>query len=656
MSTSRTLRLLSAAQIFVILAVAAFGMFGYIPRASTAEETIHLVVELRDIDRDNVSNLEEYMAIRRAVRDMQRLSDRVPRTYEVDGQEITARDLRRWRVVETTLTEAPELLETLRQHPAVASVAYEQTYSTAALPNDPMFSQQYGLNSTLNALADINAPAAWDVTTGSTQTVIAVLDGGVDIQHPDLKSKIWANPGEVAGNSIDDDGNGFVDDVHGWDFYRNKPAGQGIDHATHVAGIAAADSNNGLGVAGVDWGARIMSVKGLSDFGTGSETNIVRGMEYAMANGADIINMSLVGPPSEALLAAVENAYANGVLVVAAAGNFGGDTGRARPYPACAETSGVNMVVGVGATDQDGEPASFSAYGTCVDISAPGKDIFSTAEGNDYRKMSGTSMSAPFVSGVAGLYLAQHPGASPAEVITALRRGDPFTGKKAAQWNAAYGGKLNAAAVVGASSSTNVQPSPTPSPSVSPTTTPLPSPSSSPNNIGSGSSDGGGDSGGGGGGGDCCAAETSSSSAPAKKPQAAGATKAKPNLLLLSQIKTLFHSVFGRSPIAVEHRYWEGRVKRAEKRTSPELRGAMMWQAARGLTYVPDKKDGRAGNVAGAQSLIHQINAIHRQAYGRNPTASEHSYWLGRVVNGDKNSEIALLGAMLFHRLAGIVH
>jgi uncharacterized repeat protein (TIGR01451 family) len=167
-----------------------------------------------------------------------------------------------------------------------------------------------------------------------------------------------------------------------------------------------------------------MSVRVLNSSGAGREEWIVRGIEYAVANGADIINLSLVGPRSAALAAAIENAYAAGVVVVAAAGNSRADTGRTNTYPVCADVGGVNMVLGVGATDEDGEPASYSNFGQCVDVAAPGSRIWSSVRNNRYRRMSGTSMASPFVAGAAGLYLALHPDASPAEVIAAVGAGE----------------------------------------------------------------------------------------------------------------------------------------------------------------------------------------------------------------------------------------
>lgn len=485
----------------------------------------------------------------------------------------------RFGVAEVPVDEATPRIESLRRRPGVKRVRLEQEYQSAVIPNDPSFPEQYGLQNSVNGLADIKAPAAWNITTGSSNTVIAIIDGGVDLRHEDLAGKIWTNSDEVAGNNTDDDGNGFIDDVHGWDFVSRKPALAAANHATHVAGIAAAAGNNGVGVAGVDWGARIMSVRVLSSFGAGRESAIAEGIHYAVVNGAKVINLSLVGAPSDLLAAAIQEAYNAGVVVVAAAGNSGASTTGGRVYPVCADVGGVDMVLGVGATDPAGEPAGFSNYGSCLNVSAPGKKIVSTVVGNDYDDMTGTSMSSPFVAGVAGLYLALHPGAGPAEVIAAItNNADPFTGADAADWNEDYKGKLNAARVVGVSG--EALPLPPPSADTSPS-------QGAENNAG-GSSDsggssggGGGDSGGGGGGG----GGSEESAQPAAKSRVAGATiSAKANLALLPRIKDTFRFVFGRVLTVKEKTWWADRVKLGQKRTYLDLLGAMQWQKSKGRT------------------------------------------------------------------------
>lgn len=428
--------------------------------AAAGPETVFLIVELKDSQAD----LDE-KDWRNYVREIRQISDRAPRSYVADGRNLRTRDLRRWRVVEVDASEADNLLTKLRGSPAVASVRVEQIYQTTRTPNDSFFTNQYALSGN-NSPFGVQASSAWEKTVG-VSTVIAVIDGGVDLTHEDLAAKAWQNGSETK-NGVDDDGNGFIDDVNGWDFVDDTPAVYGHEHATHVAGIAAAQTDNGRGIAGANWQAKIMSVRVLNRSGIGREENIIRGIDYAVAEGADIINLSLAGSASSAMLDAVENAYANGVLVVAAAGN----NGSSRPvYPACAERNGVNMVLGVGATNDKGEPASFSNWGDCVDVSAPGDDILSSTPGSRYREMSGTSMSAPLAAGIAGLYLAQHPNASPSEIISRLQSSlDPFVGKNASEHNQRYKGILNAAKVVGAAV---ITPAPTASPTPSSSATPL---------------------------------------------------------------------------------------------------------------------------------------------------------------------------------------
>lgn len=481
----------------------------------------------------------------------------------------------RFGVAEVRESEMPARLEALRRQPGVKRVRPEHIYRAAMAPNDPQFSVQYGLQSSANPLADIKAPAAWDKTTGSSGTVIAIIDGGVDLLHEDLASKIWVNSDEVTGNGVDDDSNGFIDDAQGWDFVGDRPAAAAVDHATHVAGIAAAAGNNGIGVAGVDWGARIMSVRVLSAFGAGRESAIAEGIHYAVVNGAKVINLSLVGASSELLAAAVQEAYNAGVVVVAAAGNSGASTTGGRVYPVCADVGGVDMVLGVGATDQAGEPTAFSNYGGCLNVSAPGKKIVSTVLGDTYDDMTGTSMSSPFAAGVAGLYLALHPGAAPAEVIAAItNNADLFTGAEADEWNKDYKGKLNAARVVGGSES---------------------APPTEEGGSSGGGDGGGGDGGGGGGGGDSGGGGgggSEESTQSALKPRQSGGqarvagakTAAKANLTLLPRVKDTFRYVFGRLPNLKEKTWWAERVKLGQKRTYLDLLGAMQWQKVKNRT------------------------------------------------------------------------
>jgi len=317
----------------------------------------------------------------------------------------------------------------LRRDPRVAFAGLDYVASAADgfTPNDPGWTQQWGPQ-------QIGAPLAWSVTVGNTATVIAVVDSGVTLSHPDLVDRLWVNAGEIPANGLDDDGNGQADDVWGWHFYHwwdgqayapgeNNLVIDDLGHGTHVAGIAGATVNNGVGIAGIAGGCRLMAVKVLDQYGVGWYSDIAAGIVYAVDNGARIVNLSLGGSsPSEALQASVDYAHARGVLVVAAAGNDGG----AVLYPAACQHA-----LAVAATDRDDQHPSFSNHGPEVDVAAPGVDIYSTWPWRDgYFTKSGTSMAAPHVAGLAALIWSQHPDYTPDQVQqcitqTALDVGPP---------------------------------------------------------------------------------------------------------------------------------------------------------------------------------------------------------------------------------------
>jgi len=284
------------------------------------------------------------------------------------------------------------------------------------IPNDPLYPSQWNL-------AKIGAPSAWDITTGSQSVVIAIIDSGVDLDHPELEAKIWTKPCEVPGNGLDDDGNGYKDDVHGWDFvnWDNDPQDD-YGHGTFVAGIAAAETDNGIGIAGVSWGAKVMPVKVIDANGYAYYSDITSAIYYAADNGAKIINMSFDSAAySQALQAAVAYAHSKGCLLVAAAGDTGDDTYR---YPAS-----HTHVVSVAATNRDDEHWGSSTHNDRVDVTAPGVEIRSFWEGG-YGWISSTRMAAPHVSGLAALIWSVNPTLTPDEVkgiveSTAVDLGDP---------------------------------------------------------------------------------------------------------------------------------------------------------------------------------------------------------------------------------------
>ena len=350
--------------------------------------------------------------------------------------------------------------EAVRAYENSPDVAYAEPnfrLQPAAAPNDPGYRELWGLNNTGQtggtADADVDASEVWDTTTGNADTVVAVIDEGMDVSHPDLRDNVWTNSGEVPGNGIDDDNNGYVDDRNGYDFanddatvYDPDPVtGQGDEHGTHVAGTIAAVGNNGVGITGVNWDAQVASLKFLGANG-GFTSDAVEAVNYAVAEGMDISNNSWGGGGrSQALQDAITRADNAGHVFIAAAGNGGsdgvGDDNDATPnYPS---GYGVPNVISVAATDDTDRLASFSNFGaSSVDLAAPGVDILSTLPGNRYGRYSGTSMATPHVAGVAALIKSQQPGLDDAQVKNQLLRYvDP---KPNLQGKVATDGRLNA--------------------------------------------------------------------------------------------------------------------------------------------------------------------------------------------------------------------
>lgn len=325
------------------------------------------------------------------------------------------------------------LADQLRSDPRVEYIEPNYIYRASGTPNDPRYNELWGMNNTGQTGgtndADIDAPEAWDTQTGSDSTLIAVIDTGVDYNHPDLAANIWTNPGETPNNGVDDDNNGYIDDVRGWDFANNDndPFDDNL-HGTHVAGTIGAVGNNGIGVAGVNWRVKIMPLKFLSSNGSGTLANAISSIIYAANKKAQVMNNSWGGGGfSQALLDAINYANNAGALFVAAAGNDGTDNDQSANYPSNYDAPNV---LAVAAIDHKGDLAIWgsgggggcgcgggviaapgSNYGaTTVDLAAPGKDILSTTPNNTYQKLQGTSMATPHVAGVAGLVFSQFPG------------------------------------------------------------------------------------------------------------------------------------------------------------------------------------------------------------------------------------------------------
>jgi len=326
-------------------------------------------------------------------------------------------------------------------------------------PNDPnYYPEQWALNNdgqshpvpgggtaAGTAYCDIDAPEAWDISTGSSDVIVAVLDTGVDYNHSDVNDNMWVNEAEYNGEpNVDDDENGYVDDIYGYDFctYRYEPRDSDPNddngHGTHCAGIIAADGNNGLNVTGVCWDANIMAIKFLNSYGSGLTSDAEDAIYYAVNNGADIISNSWGSVMfSRSLQETCDYAYSQGVFLVAAVGNNDDIWGI---YPACYES-----MMAVAATDHNDNKASFSCYGDWIDVAAPGKDILSLRASNantsPFRPgwvyfaypyndpnakmciLSGTSMACPHVAGLAALCLAEEPNLTAGDLWVLIKNG-----------------------------------------------------------------------------------------------------------------------------------------------------------------------------------------------------------------------------------------
>ncbi|HIL71585.1 MAG TPA: hypothetical protein EYG38_17270, partial [Verrucomicrobia bacterium] len=331
-------------------------------------------------------------------------------------------------------TETPKgvsrsrFIQECRQFPEVESAEPDRRVSLAVdaedkepvHPDDFSFSKQWHLHNTGQTKgtedADIDALEAWTLQTGNPQIQVAVIDTGIDYFHPDLEANIWLNSSEIPGNGIDDDGNGYIDDVHGYDFVSDdSDPMDDHQHGTHVSGIIGAKGDNEIGIAGVCWDVSLMAVKAFDDSGSTELSRVIEAIQYAVQNGAQIINASWGlddSTTSDALEVLVREVRSLGILFVAAAGNADDD---APFFPAS-----YPEVLSVGATDHKDKKASFSNFGEFVDLAAPGRNIFSTLPNADYGNLSGTSMAVPQVVGLAALIIASHPEFTPEDIANIM--------------------------------------------------------------------------------------------------------------------------------------------------------------------------------------------------------------------------------------------
>lgn len=352
-------------------------------------------------------------------------------------------------------------LAQLRRDPNVEYAEPNWIYTHEATSTDPYFTNgslwgTYGASTTPANQYGSNAAAAWAAgSTGSSTVYVGIIDEGIQTTHPDLDANIWTNPYDPT-DGVDNDGNGYVDDTNGWDFANNDRTvydggtkGTLDSHGTHVSGTIGAESN-GVGVVGVNWSVKLISAKFLGRNG-GTTANAVKAVDYLTGlktrHGLNIVasnNSWGGGGYSQALYDAIERANQAGILFIAAAGNSGTNNDATPSYPASYSNSNI---IAVAAIDSTGALASFSQYGaTSVDICAPGVSINSTLPYNKYGAYSGTSMATPHVTGAAALYAAAHPGASAAQIKSALLSGAAPTASCAGK--TLTGGRLDANAAL----------------------------------------------------------------------------------------------------------------------------------------------------------------------------------------------------------------
>ncbi len=511
-------------------------------------------------------------------------------------------------------------------------------------PNDPGFNQQWGLYNAGTGV-DINALNAWQTTQGSSSTIIAVIDSGLDLTNPDFSGRLWVNTAEATGQpGVDDSHDGYVDDVFGWNFRdHNNNLADYAQHGTHVAGLIAANANDHYGVAGVNWNARIMPLKFIGPDGSGNVADAVQAIYYAVNHGARIINASWGGIDySQSLNDAISYADSHGVVFVTAAGNESANNDTKPSYPALDR---LGNLISVAAVDAFGRLASFSNYGpNTVDIAAPGVSILSDLPGGGLVSYSGTSMSTPFVTGVASLVAGMHPTWNAEQIVhQVVATAKPMPTLRGL---IASGGIVDAAAAVGSTAP--------------PTTTTTPPPVSVTSNPTIGVSEPS----------DLIHAQIVSTD---EFYQAHGGTNT-------SWLNALYQTFLDRSLDPGARTYWLGQLAASDRLTvahaiiySPEairtkvagwMKSDLGWTATiADLKTIPVviQWSNVIAAAGGADSVIHQIilassefynrsggtdaswlNAVYQVALGRPLDSGARTYWLGQLATGRGRSDIAL--------------
>ena len=325
-----------------------------------------------------------------------------------------------------TISQLEQLKQKYAEHALVEDVEMNRLnrFCAETIPNDPRYNEQWNLKA-------MNLPKAWRIEQGKPNVVVAVVDSGIKKEHPEFRNQLWRNHGEIADNGIDDDGNGYIDDINGWDFSdaptlpghgdwkeRDNEPDDETGHGTHVSGIIAAETNNGLGIAGIAWQCRLMPLRAGFRIGAGAflqNDDVAAAIVYAADNGADVINLSLGDTVNAFLIQdAVDYAYNRGCILVGAAGNS--------PEPGAYYPAALNTVLSVASLDRNLQLGN-SNFGASIDIAAPGEEILSTdlntgqsSPGYGYNYRSGTSMAAAHISGVVALLVSANPSCSHTEI------------------------------------------------------------------------------------------------------------------------------------------------------------------------------------------------------------------------------------------------